>query len=550
MPNSPEAPLRPEPRNADWGSPAVLGTQIAGTESAVGATDVEADGLRQITLLVTGRCRRCAERLPGGVAVRGAPCPSCGSASARTPEEVSSVQALFEARAQRRTWLAVLLAGFGVLVVGWLPLVAGVALTGSFLWVQLALVRPAARLLSARRRIVTVWTFALLGATAVALNVAVVELLTLIPVLGHLGKSATTAVQVALLAFTARRYLGWQVRREASGMPVGIGEYLLLAIAALLITVGATVALSLAFWVTGLVKELVGAADALAAGPALGPAGLEWAALLGLGAATGTRASLVLILSGMGAHFAPRVVPAQLHFLGSPEGLGIAIGLLVVEAATERDDDVQALFGLAAGGARTVAAAFIGVVASGQPAGSSTAMIAGAVGAAGAVAVATARGPLHRILRELETEAFSPRRWLNRLEEGGALGLAVAVYAGPMLAVGLAAAGVAALLAARLVASRVEAKWRRPCRACSMLVRVEASGCPHCGANLEVARSVSAEAIGIAVSAWQAALARSHAAAHAALALGADAMAGRLKPSRSPGPPRASHASPRAGHVP
>jgi hypothetical protein len=445
------------------------------------------------------------------------------------------VHALLEARAHRRTWLAVLLAGLGVFVAGWLPLVAGIALAGSFLWVQLALVRPSSRLLSPRRRIVTTWTFVLLGATVVALNVAIVELLTLIPLVGHLGKSATTATQVALLAFTAHRYLGWQVRREASRTPVAVGEYFLLGFAALLIAASVTAALSLAFWVTEIVKEVVGAADALAAGPALSPAALDWAALLGLGAATGTRASLFLVLSGLAALVAPEAVPAQLHFLGSPGGIGIAIALMAIEAATERDDDLQALFGFAAGGARTVAATFLGVVASGQPVSSSAAMIAGAVGAAGAIAVATARSPLHRVLGELETEAFSPRRWLNRLEEGGAAGLAVAVYTGPMLALGMAMVGVLALVVARVVAGRLEAKWRRPCQACTALVRVEASGCPRCGEDLEVARSVSAEAIGIAVSAWHAALARSRAIAETALSWSAAAGGSRTAgPTRPP----------------
>lgn len=31
-----------------------------------------------LALLLSGRCRRCAERIPGGAALRGRPCPHCG----------------------------------------------------------------------------------------------------------------------------------------------------------------------------------------------------------------------------------------------------------------------------------------------------------------------------------------------------------------------------------------------------------------------------------------------------------------------------------------
>lgn len=35
----------------------------------------------ELALLLSGRCRRCAERLPGGTALRGRPCPRCGEAT-------------------------------------------------------------------------------------------------------------------------------------------------------------------------------------------------------------------------------------------------------------------------------------------------------------------------------------------------------------------------------------------------------------------------------------------------------------------------------------
>ncbi len=389
------------------------------------------------------------------------------------------MMAAFESRARTRTWIAVLAAAGIVLATGWAPAVGGAVLLGAFLWVQLALVRPAARLLSVRRRIVATWTFRLLAASFSAIGVALVELLTVIPVIGVVGKTAAAAIHVAVLAGIARKYMAWQTRRESRGTPVNWREYALLVFAALSIVVGATVAFWAAFWVVVKVSTVVAQVDPLAAaGPSLGVESLEWASTIGLGAATGTRASLFLVISGVLSHLMPTLVPQQLHFVGSPIGLGIALGLVVIESATERDDDLQTTFGLAAGGARIGASALLGVLGSGQPPSSAAAMLAGALGAGLAVAATAARHWLHSALRQLETEAFSPRRWLNRLEEGGVAGIAVAVYAGPMLAAAFVVVGLCAMLIASAVARSVEGKWRRPCPGCGAAIRVEASGCP------------------------------------------------------------------------
>jgi hypothetical protein len=83
---------------------------------------------------------------------------------------------------------------------------------------------------------------------------------------------------------------------------------------------------------------------------------------------------------------------------------------------------------------------------------------------------------LHRALLQLENDVVHPRRWVLRLEQGGVLGL------------GLAAALF--VLGAK-AAKRAEAVWRRPCPACGEAIRVEASRCPACRADVPVASGPS-----------------------------------------------------------
>lgn len=457
---------------------------------------------RELTLLVTGRCRRCAERLPGGVALRACACPACGAPSARTIEERALVEGLFDARSARRTWIVALLAAAAMLLAGWAPVVAALVQVASFLWITIALVKPATRLLSTRRRLVAIWTFRLLGAGYVAINVAVVELLTLLPVVGLLGKTVAALLQVMLLAWTARRYLGWQVRRESRDVPVSAAEYVVIAVAALGIVASVAAALSAALWVTSNLRQALGFVDAAARVAPLPPTALPWSSIAGLGAATGTRAALFLLMTAAVTLIHPAVIPPQFQFLGSAMGVGVVAALVAVEWMTERDDDLQSLLGLASGGAKVAAAATLGVIACGAPSATWQSLLPGAVGGGVALAAASSRHWLHGLLRNLETEAFDPRRWLNRIEEGGVAGLTVAIYAGPMIAVAITVAGFAATLVAGVAVRSAEGRWRRPCPGCAVSIRVEACACPKCGADVPVARTPSAAALGYAASAW------------------------------------------------
>jgi len=214
----------------------------------------------QVGLLLAGRCRACAERLPGGAALRGRPCPACDTPTAPTPADRVELARRFAERSGARLWVAVAAVTVATLLVGWAPLAASLVLAAGLLWVAAAIVRPALRLLPTGRRAVAGWTLRLVGAGYLAVLVVFVELLTLLPGVGLPVKAVVAAAQVGAGAWFARRYLGWQAAREARGEPVGVGELgLLLAAAAALVgtLVGAVLAAS---WV---VTRLGAAAGAL-----------------------------------------------------------------------------------------------------------------------------------------------------------------------------------------------------------------------------------------------------------------------------------------------
>src|SRR5439155_568161 len=142
-----------------------------------------------LALLLAGRCRRCAELLPGGAALRGLPCATCHEPTTPTDEERAELARRFQERGAVRTWIAVAAVTAGTLVAGWMPLVTALLLAGSLIWIRAAVVAPAARLFSTPRRVVSQWTLRLAGACYFSLAVVFVELLTLVPVLGLLGKT-------------------------------------------------------------------------------------------------------------------------------------------------------------------------------------------------------------------------------------------------------------------------------------------------------------------------------------------------------------------------
>ncbi|WP_224362139.1 hypothetical protein [Hyalangium versicolor] len=205
----------------------------------------------ELSLLLSGRCRRCAERLPGGTALRGRPCPRCGEPTLPSAMDRAALHELHGTQSTVRLWLAVAAVTAGALVASWFPLVNSLLLAGALVWIRFTIVRPGLTLLTPRRRIVTRWTLRLATGCFLALSVIVLELLTLIPAAGAVVKTVVSAGQVAAAGGATRSYLSWQVGREGRGEPVALWEVALLAVwtVVLLAVVAGMVAVVL--WILG-----------------------------------------------------------------------------------------------------------------------------------------------------------------------------------------------------------------------------------------------------------------------------------------------------------
>jgi len=209
------------------------------------ATHVSGNEEHELALLLGGRCRRCAERIPGGTALRGKPCPRCDEETLPGPVDREVLRRLSSERATARLWVAVGVVGLASLVASWFPLLTSVLLVAALVWLRVTLVRPALRLLTPRRRLVSRWTLRLAAGCFLALAILTFEALTLVPGFGALAKVVLSAGEVAVAGIFARRYLAWQTEREAQGVPVAGWEVAVLAVwlLALLVMTAVTVTL-------------------------------------------------------------------------------------------------------------------------------------------------------------------------------------------------------------------------------------------------------------------------------------------------------------------
>ena len=205
----------------------------------------------ELALLLSGRCRRCAERLPGGTALRGRPCPRCGEATLPSATDRAVLQELHGSESAVRLWLAVVAVTVGALVASWFPLINSLLIIGALVWLRFTVVKPGLSLLTPRRRIVARWTLRLATGCFLALSIIALELLTLIPAAGALVKTVVSAAEVAAAGVLTRRYLTWQIGREGRGAPVAFWELALLGVwtAVLVLVLAGMVAVVL--WILG-----------------------------------------------------------------------------------------------------------------------------------------------------------------------------------------------------------------------------------------------------------------------------------------------------------
>jgi hypothetical protein len=205
----------------------------------------------ELALLLSGRCRRCAERLPGGTALRGRPCPRCGEQTLPGAMDRAVLHELHSSQSAVRLWLAVAAVAAGALVASWFPLINSLLIIGALLWLRFTLVKPGLALLTPRRRIITRWTLRLATGCFLAMSVIVLELLTLIPAAGPLVKMGVSAAEVGGAGLLARRYLKWQINREGEGVPVAFWEIALLAVTAVVLLAMLAGTVAVVLWILG-----------------------------------------------------------------------------------------------------------------------------------------------------------------------------------------------------------------------------------------------------------------------------------------------------------
>jgi hypothetical protein len=214
--------------------------------------------------------------------------------------------------------------------------------------------------------------------------------------------------------------------------------------------------------------------------------------LLGVAAASGTRASLTLLALAVATRLGELGLPSELSFLSRDPGLVLLVVLVVLDEMVERDPDLQSALMLANVGIRGAAGALAAWgVHDVAPEGVPEPVLWG-VGAAVAIGVHLLRARIGAVV-PAGHGLLDPRAWLGWLEAGGVVGLIVAVLLAPVLAllfVGLATLGSLALVALGRAVER--ARHRRRCPTCGAWARVEASRCPACRGPLPVVRWLGA----------------------------------------------------------
>ena len=214
----------------------------------------------QLALLLGGRCRRCAEKIPGGTALRGLPCPRCGEQTLPSPTDREVLHQLAAERASVHLWLAVGVVAVASLAASWFPLLTSVLLIAALVWIRVTIVRPALQFLTPQRRMVSRLTLRLAAGCFVAAAILMHELLTFVPAFGALAKVALSAAQVAGAGVFARRYLAWQTEREARGIALAAWEVALVAgflLLLLALTAGAAMLLWWLFQKLGLLQTFL-----------------------------------------------------------------------------------------------------------------------------------------------------------------------------------------------------------------------------------------------------------------------------------------------------
>jgi hypothetical protein len=212
---------------------------------------------------------------------------------------------------------------------------------------------------------------------------------------------------------------------------------------------------------------------------------------IGLSGASGTRAGLCLLAVALASHQGYVSLPPELAWMAHPGAMAGFGVILVFEMLTDRDEDMRLLLGLVQYGLSAGSGALSVMASLDVSTGQVPEWAVGAGGAALAVGTLALRRRVHTEFAGLESEFFHPVKWLNRLQEGGVLGLCVAIFVAPALALVVVGVMVLAGVLAAVMAHRMEARlFRRPCPSCGAAIRVEASRCVRCRADVPVVKQL------------------------------------------------------------
>lgn len=192
------------------------------------------------TLLSSGRCGRCAERVSRSAIVRRADCPHCGSSLGWTG---GSVLEELDARAAQWRILGYLLVGVASFAAGAVPLMQVAVQLAALFILHVVVLRRGLLWLPAGRRILARLTIKLFGAVlaciALLVNVAIAPFLGISAfVLAAVGPLLTAAYVEGGLVILRQR-----LRWESDGRPLSPLEWGLpvALFAAIFVAVGATI---------------------------------------------------------------------------------------------------------------------------------------------------------------------------------------------------------------------------------------------------------------------------------------------------------------------
>ncbi|MEM6291208.1 MAG: zinc ribbon domain-containing protein [Myxococcota bacterium] len=212
-----------------------------------------------------------------------------------------------------------------------------------------------------------------------------------------------------------------------------------------------------------------------------------FAQLLAVSAASGTRASLTLLCMAVAARVTEFALPDALAFLVTDMGLALLVAVVVLDELVERDPQLQELLVFANVGVRGAAGA---IAAWGlEDAVGSVLPDVGVwvVGACVAMAIHGLRMKVAVWIPDGGEGWLNPRTWLGWLEVGGVLGIVVAVFLAPFLALAIVVvATVLGAIAWQAGRQLEQTRRRRPCPHCGAKAREEASRCPSCHQPLNI----------------------------------------------------------------